>query len=173
MAIDKTKIQAGDLLLFRIVKESGLLGKLIGIFSVMCGHGGNYNRMYGHVAICEDQNNYLEMTWPKSKRTSIEDAIKNPESEIWRITTITPEQIQKALDWGRGNLGKHYNIRHIITFGFIKGYGCADFVQNCLTQSGCPIILDQEGPDEPVVSPNEIADSKVTKCIDNNTHMPY
>jgi len=168
MAIDRSKIRPGDLLLFRIVEKSSWLGKAIGFFSVLTGKQGSYKRTYGHVGLVESQYFYLEMTFPKSKRTEIK--LDDPEAELWRIENLTPEKAQKAIDWAKGNLGKWYNIRHIITLGFMKGYGCSDFVSNAFIQSGTGIVLSIEGRDDPVVSPNEIADSKQTLCVDTNGH---
>ena len=168
MAIDRNKILPGDLLIFRIVKQSHLLGKLIGFFSVLMGKEGEWNFTYGHVAICEDKNSYLEMTWPVSKRTSIDDAVKNPETEIWRIEDMTPDRAKIVLKWAQDNLGVHYNIRHIISLGFLQGYGCGDFLAKALRN--CRIELTFEGRNDPVVSPNEVACSKETVCVDNNGH---
>jgi surface antigen len=173
MAIDRNKVKVGDLLLFRIVPSSSLLGKLIGWFSVLLGNGGTYDKTYGHVAVVEwvdpQKINFLEMTFPKSKRTLLD--CNDKEVELWRIPSATPAQIKTAVGWMAGNCGKWYNIRHIISFGFIKGRGCADHVFTAYQQAG--IILDtKDGGNDPVVSPNEISQSPLVTCIDNGGHKP-
>jgi uncharacterized protein YycO len=166
--IDKSKIKTGDLLLFRIVPDSNLLGKLIGWFSVLTGNGGTYAKTYGHVAICENSDTYIEMTFPHSRRTVIDQ--RNPEMEVWRIKDATEDQLKAAVKWAVENMGKWYNVRHIIGLGFIKGYGCADFVFNCFNETHTGILLDKKGTKDPVCSPNEIVDSGLVICIDNGGH---
>lgn len=165
--IDKNKIRPGDLLLFRIVKESCWLGKLIGWFSVFTGNGGTYNRTYGHAALCVDQDYYIEQTFPKSRKTKM--CAESPEVELWRVCGLSAASARKAVGWGLGNLGKWYNIKHIVSFGCWKGYGCSDFVFNCFKESGTGVILDKNNNDI-VVSPNEITECGIVECIDNGGH---
>jgi len=167
--IDKNKIKPGDILMFRIVKSSGLFGRLIGWFSLLTGNGGTYEKTYAHVALVENVDYYLEQTFPKSKRTKLD--CNNPEMELWRINNLSRENADKAIGWAKGNLGKWYNFRHLITLGFIKGYGCSDFLFNAFYESGTGIVLNKKGKGDPVCSPNEVIESGLLTCIDDGGHI--
>lgn len=166
MAIKKELIKPGDILMFRITKKSSLLGKLIGFFSVLTGQGGSYGKTYGHVALVETPETFLEMTFPKSRRTKLD--CNNFELELWRISKVTKEQIDTAIRWEVGNIGKWYNIRHIISLGLIKGRGCSDHLLTAYQQAG--IILSKKGAEDPVCSPNEIMECGLVTCIDDGGH---
>jgi len=157
MAIRKEWIMPGDILLWKVHGRSNLLAKLIGFFSVILGQGGSYHREYAHAAICENNEYCLEMTWPRSKRSKIK---YNDDIELWRIRGITKEKAIKAIEWAKSNLGIPYNLLHLLTFGILGGFGCSDFVAKAYANQG--IILSIEGKEDKVVSPNEIADSKLT-----------
>jgi len=164
MAIKKEVIQLGDIILFKTDPHDNifwrLLGRLIQFFTVIIGQGGSYHRTYTHVTICENQDFMFEMTFPKSKRSPIP---YEKEIELWRVKDITNEQIIKVIEWCKKNLGRWYNITHLITLGIKPGYGCGDYCADAFKSVG--IILSIEGAKDKMVSPNEVCDSRLVYKI--------
>jgi len=179
MAIKKEFIKAGDILAYKSVKESGIIGKLIGVIQVLIGEGGSYHRTYGHIAIAENQEYELEMTWPKSRRHKIN--YDSPEVELWRIKKAeeivnTQDLNNKVQHWfGNQNvvttravvavtacnrrLGELYDLVPLLTFGIIGSTkGCSEWVAEAWRDAG--IVLSAEGPTDKLVSPNEIISSQ-------------
>lgn len=156
----------GDLLLFRVSSSSNWLDKAIGWGQKVI-HQAPTSDEYCHVAIVGPTPDCMyESAWPKIHNcpinlTSIQ---KNIILEVYRVKEATPEQIARVLAYCKSREGEWYPVISIATFGMIN-FGHAPYCSLLAWRAwlDASVIL---GPDETMVSPDDIAAStKLTRIL--------
>lgn len=156
-------LQPGDLLLFRVSVSSNWLDRLIGWGQKVI-HQAPTKVAYCHVAIVgPDAESIYEAVWPKVHNITFDltKIQKNLIVEAYRVRDVTPEQVAKVMAYCQSQIGQWYSVTSIVTFGIIDiGHRPYCSLLAWRAWLAADIIL---GPDESMVSPDDIAAS--TKLV--------
>jgi hypothetical protein len=131
---DKSLMQPGDILLFKVEKKSTFVEKLIALGQRFYRHVPKQVK-YCHVALVDkDTDLMLEAVWPKTRVTKIDFAkIEQHENvELYRVRKITPEQIDQVINWAHDHLDEWYDVPLLLT-GFLDSKHaevCSTFVSH-------------------------------------------
>jgi len=132
-----------------------------------------------HAAIRYKENlswRVLESTfWGIKERGWVEFIDEKDEFVILEVIGLTPELMQKAIDYGWGNVGKpyafHWLIKIIIRLlkerfflpQMFHWHVCSSFVYNCIQYAGIDLIPDSKNV---LVTPDELYNSELTKIVE-------
>ena len=140
--IKKELLKPGQILFYRVIKNTGFTGQFIGWAQHVIGktplHG---SQSYCHVGILDTDTNYLlEAKWPKTRRWLIDwnKIEKHYGVEVWEVKNVTPEQVKLAIDWCHDNLGEWYDVGLFVwgLFDFKHAEVCSTFVGKAWEDAG-------------------------------------
>jgi hypothetical protein len=162
------KLRSGDLILFRVTKNSPIHDKLIGIGEWLMRK--KFTRHdYCHIAMVDsDTDLMLEAVWPRTHVIKIDWAkmSKINDLEVYRVKRATKVQREKAISWAHKNIGVRYNIG-LLLFGWFPMKHqviCSTYVGK--SWHNAHVVLSNSGRMEKLLSPDEIAaNTKVLKRI--------
>ena len=148
-----TKLQHGDILLFKVVSNSPWHDKLIALGEKLL-HKQFSKSAYCHAAMIDtDTDLMLEAVWPVTHIIPIKS--RNNQIEVYRVKHSTEAQKLQAVEWAHQNLGVWYNVGKLF-FGLFPSKHkiiCSTYVAEAWKSAG--IILGDLN--EKVFSPDEIA----------------
>jgi hypothetical protein len=159
-------VRPGDLLLFRVSSSSNWLDKLIGWGQKVI-HQAPTKAAYCHVALVGfNPLTMYEAKFPTIRLSPINltGIQKSLILEVYRIKTITSEQITQVIGMAHRRLGEHYDWLAILTLGLLQigpAAVCSQYIYECFLSAN--IILC---PWSSLESPDNIANSQLLERID-------
>ena len=161
LGIDVSKLQPGDILLFRIDKTSPIHDRIIAFGEKLLNKQFS-KRKYCHVAMIDtDPTLMLEAVWPKTHARTI--ITRGNTIEVYRVKNATKKQKQQALKWAHDNLNVWYNVGKLLFGLFPRKHEviCSTYVAGAWKSAGI-ILGDLE---EKIFSPDELAASTLLKRV--------
>ena len=151
------KLEPGDILLFRVTKNSPIHDRMIALMEKLL-HKQFSKSAYCHAAMVDsDTDLMLEAVWPKTHIIPI--TARNNEIEVYRVIDATDGQTQQAILWAHQNLGVWYSVGQLF-FGLFPSKHkviCSTYVADSWKSAG--VVLGDLN--EKVFSPDELAASKL------------
>lgn len=124
----------------------------------------------------------FEATWPKCQEWVID--WENPWMTVWRIRTVTPDDIKVIMALDDAAIGKQYDLAQFVTFGNLRlpsanicsevaalhPYLASIAVNALYNKERAPIILtpDVKGMLDPLITPNDNINSGMLYKIRHN-----
>lgn len=132
--VTQKNLKPGDILLFKVIPSSSWFSKLIGWGQKLFGRVPQ-GRGYCHVALVDiDTDLMLEARWPKTRVSKIDlDKLnKTYGIELYRVRGITPEQIDKAINWAHDHLDEWYDVPLLFTGWLVAKHSeiCSTYVSH-------------------------------------------
>jgi hypothetical protein len=154
-------VQAGDILLFRVGHESGVLDKLIGWGQKVARQAPSKEAYCHATMVGPDATHMYESRWPRFHNIPINlpELAKYTTPEAYRIKGITPDQILGMMKSAESHIGEWYPWLDILSFGKLQIGGacyCSESVwRDALNGAGIRLCdFDKmESPDDLAASP--------------------
>lgn len=155
-----SKLQPGDILLFRTTLMSPIHDKLIAFCEWLIGEKMT-KHSYHHVAMVGVDLQVFEAIWKGTVYHDFSEVDKTGIIEVYRVKNATDVQIQEALEWAQDNLGLKYNF-----LGLFLGWAgldekhaeiCSTYVGDAWKAAGVQLTKKKN---EKFYSPDDIAANK-------------
>jgi hypothetical protein len=158
-------VQPADIVLYRVTGSSNWLDKLIG-WGQRIIHQAPSKATYCHVAIVgPDTAHIYEARWPRIQNSlfDLSTIEKTLIVEVYRVKTMTPEQISGIMAAAHKRIGQRYDVLAILTFGILQigpAAVCSQYVYECFLTANVVLC-----PWESLESPDDIAASALLERV--------
>lgn len=154
------KYKQGDILCWKVIERGPFAAFVIStgqrLIELVRRIPSAQNR-YSHVAILEDDDNMIEATWPRVRRSQINWS--DPRIEVRRVVGACEGSGAGAVSYARGCVGQWYDLGEFF-FGMFRSAHrkiCSRLVDEAWTSQSVELWPESDV----VVTPDEIASSPV------------